>query len=70
MHKITMIVEGMSCNHCVRTIESALQQLGAMGKVDLAHKSVHIEYDNSNTAITQDKLKEAIENKGFEVVAL
>ncbi|MGO4500252.1 heavy-metal-associated domain-containing protein [Paenibacillus sp. 2RAB27] len=69
MSKLIFKVEGMSCSHCVNAIESTLRQLGAVGSVDLENKSVHIVYDDANTTITSDLLKEAIENKGFEVIA-
>lgn len=69
MSKLTFKVEGMSCSHCVNAIESTLRQLGAVGTVDLVNKSVHIVYDDANTTITSHLLKEAIENKGFEVIA-
>lgn len=65
MKKITLQVEGMSCGHCVNSVEKALKGAGASGKVDLASKSVEVEYDE--TAISLDSLKEAIEEQGYEV---
>ena len=35
MKNITLKVEGMSCQHCVNSIEGALKEIGATGKVDL-----------------------------------
>ncbi|MCY9670603.1 cation transporter [Paenibacillus alginolyticus] len=67
MSQLIFKVEGMSCNHCVTTIENALKQLGAVGQVDLVNKSVHIDYEE--TLLNINSLKEAIENKGFDVVS-
>ncbi|MFX3632740.1 MAG: cation transporter [Candidatus Pristimantibacillus sp.] len=36
MTKQTLQVEGMSCQHCVISIEGALKEIGAAGKVNLA----------------------------------
>jgi copper chaperone len=66
MQTITLKVEGMSCNHCVNTIEKTLKEMGATGKVDLAGKTVEVSYDES--AVTVDAIKEAIEEQGYDVV--
>ncbi|MBP1154661.1 MULTISPECIES: copper ion binding protein [unclassified Paenibacillus] len=66
MQQTTLKVEGMSCNHCVNSIEKALKQLGAEGKVDLGGKSVTVDYDESK--LTLETIKEAIEDQGYDVV--
>ncbi|MBB6636819.1 copper chaperone CopZ [Cohnella thailandensis] len=66
MSNITLTVEGMSCGHCVNAVEGAVGKLGASAKVDLAKKSVTIEYDESKTTVAS--LKEAIEDQGYDVV--
>lgn len=66
MTKLTLKVEGMSCGHCVNSVEKALKEMGAAGKVDLEAKEVEIEYDES--AINQNAIKEAIEEQGYDVV--
>lgn len=66
MKNITLQVEGMSCQHCVNSIEGALKEIGATGKVDLKNGSVDVSYDES--LITQEKIHEAIEEQGYDVV--
>ncbi|SEP15719.1 copper ion binding protein [Paenibacillus sp. OV219] len=66
MQTTTLKVEGMSCGHCVNSVEGAVTKLGATGKVDLTTGTVTIEFDNSK--ITLDVIKEAIEEQGYEVV--
>ena len=66
MRKVTLNVKGMSCNHCVNAVESAVRQAGATGSVDLASGTVTIEYDES--AVTLEQLKQAIEDQGYDVV--
>lgn len=65
MKKITLNVEGMSCNHCVMTIEKTLKEIGASGKVDLAGHKVEVSYEEG--AVSLEKIKEAIEDQGYDV---
>ncbi|MEK3732291.1 MULTISPECIES: copper ion binding protein [Paenibacillus] len=67
MQQVTLTVEGMSCNHCVASVEGALKEAGATGKVDLAAGTVTVEYDESKLSL--DSLKEAIEEQGYDVVS-
>lgn len=66
MTHVTLKVEGMSCGHCVKSIEGALKEIGAMGKVDLSAKTVEVEFDQAG--LTLEAVKEAIEEQGYEVV--
>ncbi|WP_435923702.1 copper chaperone CopZ [Paenibacillus sp. DYY-L-2] len=66
MANITLNVEGMSCNHCVNSIEGALKELGASAKVDLAANNVSVTYDEGK--LTVEAIKEAIEDQGYDVV--
>lgn len=66
MKNITLHVEGMSCNHCVQTIEKTLKEIGATGKVNLAAKTVEVSYDESG--LSEAAIKEAIEDQGYDVV--
>jgi len=62
----TLKVEGMSCGHCVNSVEGAIKKLGAAGKVDLDAHSVAVEYDESQVSLVA--IKEAIEDQGYDVV--
>lgn len=66
MSNVTLKVEGMSCNHCVKSVEGAVKELGAEAKVDLAAKSVAIAFDGDK--VTLAAIKEAIEEQGYDVV--
>ena len=60
-------VEGMSCNHCVNSIETNVGALAGVSavKVDLGTNEVSVEFDNAE--ITLDQIKEAIEEQGYDV---
>lgn len=67
MQQQTLKVEGMSCQHCVASVEGAVKKLGsASAKVDLASKSVSVEFDAQK--VTLAAIKEAIEDQGYDVV--
>jgi copper chaperone len=59
-------VDGMSCGHCVKAVEGAVQEAGAKGKVDLENKSVTIEFDEAIVKLSS--IKEAIEDQGYDVL--
>lgn len=68
MENIILNVEGMSCNHCVQSVEGALNTLVGVSsaKVNLNEKSVEITYDADE--IGPEKLTESIEGQGYEVI--
>jgi copper chaperone len=66
MQNVTLKVEGMSCGHCVSSVEGALTKLGATCKVDLTNKSVFIEYDEAK--LTLKSLEDVIEDQGYDVI--
>lgn len=58
----------MSCNHCVNSIEGALGNINGVGsvQVDLAGNQVTVSYDEASVSV--EKLKETIEDQGYDVV--
>ena len=66
MTKATLNVQGMSCGHCVNSVEGAVKNLGATAKVDLANHSVTVDFDE--TKVSLDAIKETIEEQGYDVV--
>ncbi|MED1646122.1 copper ion binding protein [Brevibacillus agri] len=66
MKQVTLQVNGMSCQHCVNSIEKALKEVGASGNVDLKSNSVTVEFEESK--VTLEAVKEAIEEQGYDVV--
>lgn len=66
MQSITLNVQGMSCNHCVNSIEGAVKELGGYAKVNLADSTVTVEYDESKLAL--ETIKQTIEDQGYSVI--
>lgn len=65
----TIYIEGMQCNHCKMTVEKALGKLEGVTKVEvsLEDKKAVIELQKE---IEDSKIKETIENVGFEVTKI
>lgn len=64
--KETLKVEGMSCNHCVNSIETSVGELTGVSTVtvDLGNSEVSVEFDNAATFV---QIKETIEEQGFDI---
>ena len=58
-------VEGMSCQHCVRAVFTALTAVEGITRADVSIGAVEVEHDG---AATVEKLREAIAVAGYRVV--
>lgn len=66
MENVTLKVEGMSCQHCVRSIEGSVSKLKGVASVnvDLESGTVAIQHE---ATVTLEQIKEEIEEQGFDV---
>ncbi|HWQ29492.1 MAG TPA: copper ion binding protein [Negativicutes bacterium] len=62
-------IEGMSCGHCVKHVEEALSELNGVVKVEVSLKDKNAAVELSQE-VEDSKLKEAIEEAGYDVVAI
>ncbi|MCF6466574.1 heavy-metal-associated domain-containing protein [Clostridium sp. Cult2] len=67
MKKI-MLVEGMSCNHCVMAVTNALKGLEGVSNVDVNLESKKVEVVGDN--LIEEALKEAVEEAGYDVIEI
>lgn len=67
MEKQVITVIGMRCGHCKSAVEKAVGALAgvASASVDLAAKTLTVEFDPAQINIT--KIKESVEEEGFTV---
>jgi copper chaperone len=67
MEKITLNVKGMSCGHCVNSIEGSVGELTGVTnvKVNLDSGTVSVEFNTNE--VTLDKIKETIDDQGYDV---
>lgn len=66
--KKVMLVEGMSCNHCVMAVTKALKALDGVSNVnvDLGSKKVEVEGEN----LVDEQLRETVEEAGYDVMEI
>jgi copper chaperone len=57
-------IEGMSCQHCVRAVFTALAGVEGISRADVSIGAVEVEHDG---CVTPDQLKEAIAVAGYAV---
>ncbi len=68
IEKVTLTVEGMTCNHCKAAVEKAVRALpGVMAaEVDLAAKTLKADFDPTKSSL--DDVKKAVDEAGYKVV--
>lgn len=62
-------IEGMSCEHCVKHVTNALQEIEGVTnvKVDLSGNNAVIELSKE---VSEAVIKDAIEDAGYDVVSV
>jgi copper chaperone len=67
MEQLTLKVEGMSCGHCVNSIENNVKELNGVEqvKVQLAEGTVEVTIDSS--VVTLKDIVAVIEDQGYEI---
>lgn len=67
MEKVTLLVSGMSCGHCVNAVEGAVGKLNGVSNVNvqLSEGKVDVEFDSSMVSL--ETIKETIDDQGYDV---
>lgn len=68
MMKKIMLVEGMSCNHCVMAVTNALKEIEGVSNVDINLENKEVEVSGDN--LSEEILKEAVEEAGYDVLEI
>ena len=66
MNTITLKIEGMSCGHCVKGIETVLKGLNGVqsASVSLENKNAEIYFDEQK--VTPEQMIQVIEEEGYQ----
>jgi copper chaperone len=69
VEKSVLKVDGMSCEHCVKAITTAVGALAGVESVtvDLGAKTVTVAHDPDKSPL--DKIKSEIEDQGYDIIA-
>lgn len=65
MAQTKIIIEGMSCQHCVMAVKKALSGVTGVTSSDVEVGSALVKYDDSKA--TEKDIKAAIEKAGYAV---
>ena len=70
MTSAMMMIEGMSCGHCVKWVTDALTNIDGVTKVSvsLAEKKAIVEYDEG--LVTVETMRSAVERAGYSVTGV
>ncbi len=58
-------IEGMTCGHCMMTVEKEFAKVGMQAKADMKSDSVSVESELD--ASTYAKLKDVLEEEGYSL---
>ena len=69
MKSVTLKVEGMSCGHCVNSIEGALSNITGVDQVKVNLESGTVDVTFNEKEITQEMIEKEIEEQGYEIAS-
>jgi copper chaperone len=69
MAKVTIGVDGMSCEHCESAVNTAIRKLPGIKKAKASRKKKEVTVKYDEAAVTVEQIKAAIKETGYEVLA-
>jgi copper chaperone len=66
MDRMTMKIGGMSCGHCVSSVDKALKKLDGVQVESVAIGTATVSYDPS--AVSEQRITDAVADEGYSVV--
>lgn len=67
MENVTLNVSGMSCGHCVNSIEGSVGKLAGVNEVKVHLESGKVDVAFDQEKLTLSKIKETIDDQGYDV---
>jgi copper chaperone len=65
MQSVTMTINGMSCGHCVASVQRALKAVAGVQDADVKIGAATVRFDPATASM--DQVKDAVEDAGYEV---
>lgn len=69
MTEVTLIVQGMSCGHCVQSVKGALEPVEGISEVEVSLENGEVKVTYDEAKVDKDLMKQLIEDNGYDVVA-
>ena len=66
MDRITMKIDGMSCGHCVSSVDKALKKIDGVKVDSVGIGNATVSYDPS--AVSAEQIADAVADEGYAVV--
>lgn len=66
MERLRLAIDGMSCEHCVRAVTSALQQLPGVAVEHVEIGTAVVDYEPAQA--TEQAILDAVNDEGYEAV--
>ena len=66
MDRITMKIDGMSCGHCVSSVDRALKKIDGVKVESVGIGNATVSYDPS--AVSAEQIADAVADEGYSVV--
>jgi len=70
METKTLKVRGMSCEHCVKAVNSALAALSGVADVSVSLKEGTVSFSHDPALAGVEVIKKAITDEGYEVIGI
>lgn len=67
MEQVTIVIEGMSCGHCVAAVKGALERLDGVDVRDVQIGSATVAYDPAR--VSPERIAGAVEEEGYAAQA-
>ncbi len=67
MSEVTLVIEGMSCQHCVKSVKKAVDSIRGVTSSDVALGSAKVVFDESKT--NRIEISKAVQDAGYKVKA-
>lgn len=68
VNQVTLNVKGMSCGHCVSSVESNVGKLDGVNEVKVHLESGKVDVSFEEDKVSLDVIKETIDDQGYDVV--
>lgn len=67
MKQVTLVVKGMSCQHCVKSIKGSVGKLSGVKKVKVNLEEANVSVEFQPNEVKMEQIKESIESQGYAV---
>ena len=68
LNQVTLQVQGMSCGHCVKTVETNVGGLDGVEQVKVYLESGKVDVSYEENKVSLNKIKETIDEQGYDVL--